>query len=99
MVNITEPKILTAKTFYWSPGSAASQRRNNESRRLSEVEIFLYSLGFDIIKSTNGKIKGIKDEVEVIFYYSESCKNVYKRFEIYKDGKRSNITTLRKMYN
>jgi len=93
-----EPKILSQNTYYWRSGSTASQRRSNEKRRLSEVESFLLSLNFEIILSGNEFIKAKKDNIEVAFSYSESCRNVYKKLSVKKDGKRSNITTLRKLY-
>jgi len=37
-----------------------------------------------------------KDNVIVIFDYSESCKNVYKTFKVYINDKKSNVVGLRK---
>lgn len=91
-----EPKILTANTFYWRPGSSANQRRNNEKCKLKEVKEFLESLGFETTEDSEN-VHGKKDNIEVHFHYSESCRNVYKRFKVFKDGKKSNIKTLRKL--
>jgi len=93
-----EPAILTAKTYFWYPGGTASQRRRNEKHRLHEVECFLGELGFDVFMGESGHIIGEKHDITVDFSYSESSKHVYKRLSIYKNGKLSNITTLRKMY-
>lgn len=44
------PFIMTASTFFWKSGSAASQRRHNEYKRESEVEAFLMENGFEIVE-------------------------------------------------
>ena len=41
------------------------------------------------------KIEGTS-KIDVRFYYSESCKNVYKQFGVFINGKRSNIVGLKK---
>jgi hypothetical protein len=40
------PAILTANTYFWNPAGSAQQRRNNETRRLLEVQDFLSAIGF-----------------------------------------------------
>jgi hypothetical protein len=92
MLNI-EPTILTANTYFWSSASSASSRRNNEERRNSEVTKFLMGLGF--VENDGWMTKG---DLKVRFSYSESCNHVYKSLEIYRNGKKSNITALRKLY-
>jgi hypothetical protein len=37
-----------------------------------------------------------KTYFEIDFNYSESCKNVYKHFTVYKNGSKSNATTIKK---
>lgn len=46
---------------------------------------------------TNG-VEGTRENLEVTFTYKESCNNVYKFLHVYRNGKRSNITQLRKLY-
>lgn len=64
---IVIPEIMTANTYYWRPGSSASQRRSNEARRAAEVRRFLEARGG----------QGLAVGLEVHFEYSESCHNVY----------------------
>lgn len=97
MSAINEPSILTANTYFWNSASNASSRRRNEERNLSTVENFLKSIGLQVTADSS-KVIASSDNLEVRFYYSESCKNVYKSLEVYKNGKRSNITQLRKLY-
>ena len=52
-----------------------------------------------ITDETGEKIEAVKDNIKAIFSYSESCKNIYKHLRVFKDGKKSNIRTLRKLYN
>jgi hypothetical protein len=80
------PSILTANTYFWAPGSSASHRRNNEARHNAEVERF--------IQANQAALEAAG--VVINFSYSESCHNVYKHCEITRNGKRSNITAVRK---
>jgi hypothetical protein len=80
------PAILTAKTYFWSPATCANMRRRNEARRRDEVESF--------IAANHEKLEAAG--VTIDFSYSESCHNVYKTCEIRRNGKRSNITAVRK---
>lgn len=84
--DITLPEILTANTYYWRPGSSASSRRSNERRHVATVQRFL---------DTHAEALAAAG-IEVSFSYSESCNNVYKRFEVTRNGKRSNITAIKK---
>lgn len=83
---VSLPEILTANTYFWRPGSNASSRRSNEQRRAAEVQRFLDQHA-DALAAAG---------VEVSFSYSESCNNVYKRVEVTRNGKRSNITAVKK---
>lgn len=80
------PAIMTANTYYWRPASGASARRANEKRHADTVQRFLDTHAAAL------EAAGISVE----FSYSESCNNVYKRLEIYRNGKKSNITALKK---
>lgn len=80
------PEIMTANTYYWRPGYHASERRSNEQRNIAVVEAFL---------AANAE-KLAAAGIVINFSYSESCNNVYKRCEITRNGKRSNITAVRK---
>lgn len=82
----TIPTIMTANTYFWKPSMSASGRRSNEDRRNREVAEFI---------SAN---KAALDAAGIVidFEYSESCRNVYKQCSITRNGKRSNITAVRK---
>ena len=97
MTAITEPGILTANTYFWNAAIGASSRSSNEKRRLAEVAEYFRSIGFCILSESAESVKAIRDTVEASFYYSESCKNVYKRFTVTENGKESNILAIRKI--
>lgn len=90
------PEILSANTYFWSPGSHASSRRGNETRRTGEVANFFSANGFET-RNDGETVRASKDGVEVKFSYSESCKNVYKRVQVTRGGKRSNISAVKKL--
>jgi hypothetical protein len=93
---IVEPDILTANTYFYSAGRWASHRRSNEKRNTGAVENYLIELGFST--TNDGRtVTGKRDNICVKFSYSESCHNVYKHIAVMRDGKRSNITALRKI--
>lgn len=94
---VTEPAILTASTYFWSSATSASSRRRNEERRQAEVAAFFASLGLNVHRSGDNVIAD-NDTLHVVFNYNESCKNVYKSLTVERNGKRSNITSLRKLY-
>lgn len=80
------PEILTANTYFWTPAGSASSRRSVEKRRNNEVAQF--------IEANQEALNAAG--IEINFSYSESCKNVYKSCKITRNGKRSNITAVRK---
>lgn len=80
------PAILTANTYFWTPGSSASHRRSNEARRAAEVQRFLDTHA-DALHAAG---------ITVEFSYSESCNNVYKSLAIYKNGVKKDIRALKK---
>jgi hypothetical protein len=90
---VTLPEIMTANTYFWSPGGSASMRRHNEDRRNNEVARFLESHGFTLIQPHTWRRAG----VEVYFNYSEGCSHVYRTMKITRDGKKSNITAIIKL--
>jgi len=53
----------------------------------------------DVTIDASGDVVGSKDGIVARFSYSESCKNVYKSLTVRRNGKNSNITSLRKLYN
>ena len=92
------PSILTANTFYWSPSNIASGRRRNEEKRQEEVSNFFKALGFEVQLSSDRVIANLPSKkLEVIFEYSETCGHVYKSLSVYRDGKKSNITAIKKL--
>ncbi len=80
------PEILTANTYFWRPSGSASGRRSNEAQRNGEVKSF--------IEANREALDAAG--IEINFSYSETCQNVYKRCQITRNGRRSNITAVRK---
>ncbi len=92
----SEPRILSANTYFWASSGSASTRRRNEERHQAEVAAYFERLGMTITRSGD-YVTGQNCSVRAVFYYRESCKNVYKSLSVTRDGKRSNITALRKL--
>lgn len=80
------PEILTANTYFWRPGSSASQRRWNEKRRIAEVQAFLDRHAATLAAAG----------ITVEFSYKESCNHVYKHVAIYQNGVKKDIRALKK---
>lgn len=100
MINATtinEPAILTANTYFWTPGLSADQRRRSEVKRIMEVKSYLEALGFTTQRQGDSVSATHAAGIEVAFCYRESCKNVYKSLSITRGGKRSNVTAIRKL--
>lgn len=97
MTKLEIPAILTVNTYFWRPGGSASSRRYNEKRHLQAVADFFQALGFDEVWHTSVVVEGSGHGLHVRFEYSESCKNVYKRLTVEKNGKRSNISAIKKL--
>jgi hypothetical protein len=94
---LVEPFILSANCYFWKPSSNAAGRRNNEKRRNGEVDTYLLALGFT--DTGNGYVMEWQGkEISVSFSYEESCHNVYKHLSVCVDGKKSNISTIRKIH-
>lgn len=100
MKKVIIPLVLVSNTYYWHPGSTASQRRANEQRRMSEALAFFKSIGFSdeiwpekLVIPEDKNIKGAFSVV-VEFSYSESSRNVYKTFSVHVKGRKSNIIGL-----
>lgn len=94
---IVEPAILTAGTYFWRPASAAYSRRSNEAHRQQEVADFFATIGLNVTRCASAVI-GESDSLRAVFSYRESCTHVYKSLEITRNGKKYNITALRKLY-
>ena len=95
--NTDEPTILAASTYFWIPARSADQRRRNETRNTDKVANYLSAIGFTITDQAERYVTAVKDEVDVTFYYKESCSNVYKSLSVTRAGKVSNITAIRKI--
>jgi len=86
------------------PNSSAEGRRRNEERHYDTLKSFFTGLGFtDLGKGKfekwifQSKKKRIAEYfIRVDFYYAESCNHVYKRFSVSVNGKKSNVTGLKK---
>lgn len=94
---ISEPEILTANTYFWSPSIRSGGRRYNEEQNLDRVADFFSQIGMQVSRES-GAVVGEKDGVVARFSYSESCNHVYKHLAVTRNGKNSNITQLRKLY-
>lgn len=97
MLNVSEPTILTANTYFWSPSNNSGGRRHSEEKYRNIVSDFFRQIGMEV-SIVEGKVVGVKDEIVAVFSYSESCKNIYKTLSVSRNGKASNITALRKLY-
>jgi hypothetical protein len=93
---VPEPAILTANTYFWTPGQNASTRRRNEERNQQVVADYLSALGFVVTRSGDS-VAATGYGLSIDFSYSESCSNVYKRLSVMRDGRGSNITAIRKI--
>lgn len=76
---------------------SASQRRRNEERNLANVAVFFQSIRMNVTEQGD-KVIGEKDGIRAVFSYRETCKSVYKSLSVTRDGKSSNITSIRKLY-
>ncbi|MBX2927000.1 MAG: hypothetical protein KF852_04130 [Saprospiraceae bacterium] len=95
---LNEPSILSANTYFWTPGSNADSRRRAEKKRLSEVSEYFRALGMRVETSGDEVTSVHPSGVIASFSYRESTKNVYKRLDVRKpNGSASNITLLRKL--
>ena len=90
------PSILTQNCFYRKPNSVASCRRRNEERRQDEVFNFLKRVGFEVERKGDS-VRGRLNELYIEFSYYETCGNVYKSLYIERNGKKSNISALKKL--
>lgn len=70
-------------SYFWSSAGNASQRRRNEERFADNNPDFN-------IETKDGL-------VEVVFDYSESCKNIYYSLDIRLDGEKKDIRLLKKI--
>lgn len=92
-----EPSILTANTYFYKPASSANGRRRNEARHTADVAAWLLGLGLSVTQNANGTLSATNGTIEVHFSYSESCSIVRKSLSVTRNGKNSNITSLRKL--
>jgi hypothetical protein len=95
---MTEPSILGINTYKWKPASSASARRAAETKTLEQVASYFKDIGLKVSVSGNS-VSGEAEGISVEFNYQQSCQNVYKSLSVYSNGKKSNITALRKFAN
>lgn len=81
--NAIEQHDKYKKSYFWTPGGSASQRRNNEKRFLTIHPSF-------IIETKLGTI-------EVSTTYSESCKNCYYGMCVTLDDVSKDVRLLKKL--
>jgi len=97
MSKLSIPEIFTANTYFWKPGTAASQRRRSEANRQAEAVDFFAALSMEVSRDGDD-VTGVGHGLTCVFSYSETCKNVYKRLAIVRDnGQVANIVALRKL--
>ena len=95
---VPEPRILTASVYFWHPAGNASGRRHNEQRNIAEVAAWFRSLGLTVRTDATGAWGQSEDHTLLAeFQYSESCNHIYRHLSVWRDGKKSNITALRKL--
>lgn len=92
----TLPSIFTANTYFWTPSSNASGRRRNEEKRQSEVAEFFKSIGFEV-NHIGDKVIATHGDIEAVFEYRETCGHVYKSLCVTRNGKRSNVSAIKKL--
>lgn len=97
MAAITIPSILTANCYFWTPGQRSHERIYNEKRHQDTVAEFFESIDFEVERLSPQTMNAKKDGIEVQFHYYESTRNVYKSFTVYRDGKKSNISVIKKI--
>jgi hypothetical protein len=98
-MKLSLPNIMVANTFFWQPASTATQRKQNEIQRTSEVEIFLTKLGFNINRKDN-MVKAKHDNgLEVYFSYVETHDHVWKKIYVWKNEQRVTIKELKNFLN
>lgn len=90
MKQIKVPTIITANTYFWTSSASASGRRYSEEKKHNEVREFLLACGLEEFNGYFTNHQGL----HVSFSYSESCKNVYKKFAVVRNQKNSNIRGL-----
>lgn len=103
--NVTEnnkiklPKCLTTNYYFFHPASYSYKRRDNEERIIGEAEDFFKKVGFNVTESEHSGFTAtttfMEENVKVIFDYRESCRNIYKTFKVFKNGKKSNVRTIK----
>ena len=97
-MNLVIPYILTTTNEYFTDptGFSVKLRNDKESFYQKQVKTFFEKLGFETLIKY-GDLKAYKDTTVVSFVYSIRGKTVVKTLNIKKDGKRSNISLIRKM--
>lgn len=95
---VSEPRILTAPVYFWRPASNASGCRSNEQRHIADVAAWFRSLGLTVRTDSSGAWAQSADGTLLAeFQYNESCNHIYRHLSVWRNGKKSNITALRKL--
>ena len=94
--NVSIPEIFTANCYFWTPSTNANGRRSNEERHQVVAEKFFNAIGLTTTRNGNS-VNASGHGLDVSFSYNETCGNVYKSLEVYRDGKKSNITAIKKL--
>lgn len=91
------PEVLTAKTYFWNPGNSANQRRQNEETQAVAVYDFVLAIGFELNDSGLWERHYQNQVITIEFDYAETVNNVYRTLKIWRDGKKSNMSIIKKI--
>jgi len=71
--------------YFWKPAQLANQRRSNEDKFTANNPDVLFIMG--------------DNQIVVSQKMNETCKNVYYRLDVYVNGVKKGITTIKKILN
>lgn len=91
------PEVLTAKTWFWNPGNSVNQRRENEEKYAVAVYDFVLAIGFELNDSGLWERHYQNQAITIEFDYAETANNVYRTLRIWRDGKKSNMSIIKKI--
>jgi hypothetical protein len=98
------PKFLTKNYFTVQSHQKALKRREVEEAIHQKALAFFEKLGFEtfvnsITNEITCQMKNNSNTIVVKFHYEESAKRIYRKFKVFKNGKKSNRKTIEKIMN
>lgn len=101
-LTIEEPMIISLRPSEKNPCISAENQRKRELKMHNEISQYLKQIGFNPLSFNHHTTASLIDKklgkIDVVFQYYESSAYIKKNFEVYRNGKLSNIQTLRKLY-